>query len=297
MMPGPHTLGDQVGGIQTVIKAYERILPPRGIEIVHPNADCDLVVRHAGMGGGACDVAMLHGIYFTADYMASIHEYRANKHVVNTIRHATMVTVPSEWVAETLRRDFRINPVILPHGIFPEEWIHDYHYKPQTVLWAKNRHFDVCDPTPLNAIATRLPEFTFYSTATAGGSPKNVVQIGVQPPERIKQWIQRVSMVISTTKETWGITYAEAMAAGTPVVAANHGHVPTFVKHGIAGYVYNPRNLNDIEYGIRWTEENRSQLSANASKLASGLSWEPAADRIARALRLAYEMKTHGKRV
>ena len=228
MLPSPITLGDQVGGIQTVVRAYGKLLPERGIELVHPEAEEDIVVRHAGMGGGACDVSMLHGIYFTADYRAEINEYRANRHVVDSIRHASMVTVPSEWVAETLRRDFRIDPVILPHGIFPEEWVHDYEHKPRTVLWAKNRFYDVCDPTPLNAIAVRLPEFTFYATVTANNSPKNVVQIGIQSPDKIKEWIQRVSIVISTTKETWGIVFAEAMAAGTPVVAANHGHVPTF---------------------------------------------------------------------
>jgi glycosyltransferase involved in cell wall biosynthesis len=297
MMPNPSNIGDRVGGIQTVVRAYSEILPPHGIDLVHPDAEEDLVVRHAGMGGGACDVAMLHGIYFTADYRASKFEYRANKHVINSIRHATMVTVPSEWVAETLRREFRIDPVVLPHGIFPDEWRHSKDYRPKSVLWAKNRFYDVCDPTPLNAVAEELPDYTFFSTVVADGAPDNVVEIGIQPTEQIKDWIQQVSMVISTVKETWGIMYAEALAAGTPVVAADIGHVPNLVEHGVSGYVYSSRNLDDVIYGIKYVEQNRSQLSANASRLAGELAWSKQAGRIARALKLAHKMKLAGLRM
>lgn len=297
MMPHPAML-KKPSGITTVVKAYDRILPEHGVEIVHPNAEADILVMHAGMGGGVqCDVAMLHGIYFTADYDASTFEYRANTHVVNSIRGARVVTVPSEWVAETLRRDFRIDPIILPHGVFVDEWKHSLEPSKKTVLWAKNRFYDVCDPTPLNSIAERMPDFQFYSTVVAHGAPSNVREIGVQPHDKMKEWIQRVSMVISTVKETWGIMYAEALAAGTPVVTTNVGHVPNLVRHGVTGYVYNERSLNDAEYGIRWTEQYRSQLSANASQLAGELDWSKQAGRIARTLKLAHGLAVANRRM
>jgi glycosyltransferase involved in cell wall biosynthesis len=297
MMPGPYAPGKNVGGIQTVIGAYSRILPDYDIELVHPNAESDILVRHAGMGGGPCDVAMLHGIYFTSDYRASKYEWLANKHVVSSIRRARIVTVPSEWVAETIRRDFRIDPIILPHGIFPDDWAHNYAYTPKTVLWAKNRFYDVCDPTPLNDVAARMPDYKFFSTIAAPDAPTNVVEIGVQQPADIKQWIQRVEMVISTVKETWGIMYAEALAAGTPVVASGMGHVPNLVEHGVTGYIYEPGHPDDVVYGISWVNAHRKQLSANASQQASKLSWELAGKRVARTLWLAYEMRKHDKSI
>jgi glycosyltransferase involved in cell wall biosynthesis len=295
MAPNLHTIGDGVSGINTVVRAYDRILPEHDIELVPVDESHELAVTHAGMGSNVCDVAMLHGIYFTADYQANKAEWRANYHVVRSIRNALLVTVPSEWVARTIRRDFRIDPVIVPHGVFVEEWIHDHSHKPKTVLWAKNRYYDVCDPTPLNAIAARMPDFSFFTTVAAKDSPENVIEIGLQDPDHIKMWVQRVSMVISTVKETWGLLYAEALAAGTPVVAANYGHVPNLVDHGVSGYVYNRRNPDDIEYGIRWTEKNRDVLSGNASVLARQLSWQQAGVRLARVLRLAHRMKYNGK--
>ncbi|GAG97772.1 unnamed protein product, partial [marine sediment metagenome] len=282
--------GDNVGGIHTVVRAYAKILPQYDIQLVHPDAESDILVRHAGMGGGACDVAMLHGIYFTGDYRAAKNEWRANHYVISGIRRAKIVTVPSPWVAETLRRDFRLDPVILPHGIFPEEWVHDEVVIPKTVLWAKNRFYDVCDPTPLNNIAASMPDFTFYTTIAAPGAPGNVVPIGLQKSDKIKEWIQRVSIVISTVKETWGIMYAEALAAGTPVVAANLGHVPNLIKHGVNGYIYNPRHKGEVQYALRWVDQYRPTLSANASQLAGELSWEHAGERVARVLRLAQRM-------
>jgi len=291
MFPNPHRLGDGVSGIHTVVRSYARILPEFGIELVDVDDEADISVIHAGMGSHPCDVAMLHGIYFTADYKAHRSEWRANYHVVLGVRRASIVTVPSEWVAETLRRDFRLDPIILPHGIFPDDWKHSHKYAPKTVLWAKNRYYDVCDPTPLNSIALRLPDFRFFTTVAAPGAPANVMEIGVQSTEKMKGWVQKTSMVISTVKETWGILYAEALASGTPVVAANYGHAPSLVEHGVSGYVYDGQSMEDVEYGIRWVDKHRSQLSANASRLAGKLHWKHAGERIARTFRLAHKMR------
>jgi hypothetical protein len=291
MHPNHHHLGTKVSGIHTVIRAYSKILPKYDINLVDYNNSFDVMIAHAGIGGAQCDISMLHGIYFTDDYMAMKHEWKANEHVIESVRHSRLTTVPSEWVAETLRRDFRIDPIVIPHGIFVEEWLHNEKHVPKTVLWAKNRDWDVCDPTPLTAIAARLPDYAFFTTYAPPKSPKNIIQIGVQSSEAIKKWIAKSSMIISTVKETWGIIYAEALASGTPVVTANYGHVPNLVDHGISGYVYNRFNLDDVEYGIRWVNDHRDILSANARKQASKLSWQEAGERLARVVQLAMKMK------
>jgi hypothetical protein len=291
MAPNPHNIGDNVSGIHSVIRAYARLLPEYGIHFAKQDESATLMVTHAGMGMIDSDIAMLHGIYFTADYRASKEEWRANKNVVGSIARAGVISVPSPWVAETLRRDFRLDPIIIPHGVFTEEWVHNETIKPRTILWAKNRYYDVCDPSPLNSIAEYLPEFTFFTTVAASPHPSNVVPIGVQDTENIKKWIQRVSMVMGTVKETWGIVYAEALAAGTPVITTSKGHVKNLVTHGVDGYVYNPSNPLDIEYGVRWIESNRSQLSANASKRAGLLDWKHSIPRVARLFYAAQAMR------
>jgi glycosyltransferase involved in cell wall biosynthesis len=281
MFPNPHTMSTKaVSGIHTVVRAYARVFPEYNMELVHPDAGADVVVTHAGMAHNYADISMLHGIYFTDDYRASVNEWRANAHVVRSAVRARFITVPSEWVAETIRRDFRREPVVVPHGIFADEWVHSYPIVEKSVLWAKNRDFDVCDPTDLAVIAINMPDFNFVTTFYSGHPPANVSVIGVQPTDRMKTLIQKSSMVISTINETWGILYAEAMAAGTPVVAANWGHVPNLVPHGVAGYIYNRRDTQDAINGIEWVERHRATLSKNASVLARELRWQQAAERV-----------------
>lgn len=292
MVPDIGMIGTGVSGIHTVVRAYYRTLPKYGIELVPWQSKHDVSVAHAGMMAAFADVAMLHGLYFTADYNAPKHEWRANRHVIDSVRGSLYTTVPSPWVAETVRRDFRTEPIIIPHGVFWEEWQHSHDYIPDTVLWAKNRVFvDVCDPTPVNIIAKEMPDITFITTFAASGSPSNVVEIGLQDPNKIRLRIQKSALVLSTIKETWGLLYAEAQAAGTPVVTVDKGHVPTFVKHGVSGYCYKANSVEDMAKGIRYGLKYRDKLSSNAKKISRELTWDIAAERVARVVKLAHNRK------
>ena len=281
MFPNPHTISNtMVSGIHTVIRAYQRVFPEYDMHLVGPDDECDVIVTHAGMASNYSDIAMLHGIYFTQEYAASANEWRANVHVVNATRKARFITVPSPWVAETIHRDFLREPVVIPHGVFADEWEHSYDIKKKNVLWAKNRDYDVCDPADLADIARSMPDFHFITTFYRGAPPSNVSVVGVQPADRIKVLVQKCDIVISTINETWGILYAEAMAAGTPVVTANWGHVPNLVPHMKAGYTYNRFSPDDVIRGIRWASEHRDVLGKNAKKIAAELRWQIAAERI-----------------
>lgn len=293
MFPNPYTLDDKhVSGIGTVIRSYNRIFPEYDMEMVHPDSgDYSLLVTHAGISHYPADIAMMHGIYFTGEYQAGKNEWRANSHVIRAIRYARYVTVPSPWVAETFRRDFKIRPIIIPHGIFAEDWQHNFKPNSNVILWAKNRNYDVCDPTPLNDIAAMMPDLRFVTTFKSANAPRNVMEVGLIPSHKIKEALATSTVVISTVKETWGIMCAEAMACGTPVVTVNHGNVPNLVQHGVGGYCYQPGNLKDCVYGIRWTIEHRDILSRNARKLASELSWHEPAARIRKLCEIALEGK------
>ena len=47
-----------------------------------------------------------------------------------------------------------------------------------------------------------------------------------------------------TWPEPFGLTMAESMACGTPVLALNQGSIPEVIKHGVTGYVEN--NIDDL---------------------------------------------------
>lgn len=294
MYPNKNTMGSGVSGIHTVIDAYHKVLPGAGIELVDPSSGVfDVGIIHAGMMDYQTDIAMLHGIYFTGEYNAPRYERKANQFIIQSIMSARSVTVPSEWVAETLRRDFKIDPYIVPHGVFMDEWTPQKEYNPKQVLWAKNRAFsDVCDPTPVAAIASLMPDVEFVTTFAPAAPPKNVRVIGLQKKDKIKKLVSDSALVLSTVKETWGLLYIEAMAAGVPVVTVNHGHVPNLVIHGAGGYCYRPNDIEDMRDGIRWVINHRDKLSENARQIAALHSWDKAARYVRDVVELTME-KVH----
>ncbi len=276
MIPPPNISG--VSGINTVVNSYGEIAPDYDIHFVNSGEDISII--HGGMGGRKhqsmqADIAMLHGIYFTAEYHAPRWEKWANRLVIDNIMSAKTVTVPSDWVAKTLRKEFKIDPYILEHGVFWDYWQHDQQVKPTQIFWGKNRIFeDVCDPADLVKAAYSMPDLTFVTTLAPDYHPPNVHPVGILKPHEIRRVVQESAIVLSTVKETWGLLYIEALAAGTPVVTSNVGHVPNLVRHGIGGYCYRHGDIEDMQRGIRWTLEHRDTLSKNGKVIAKEYSWD-----------------------
>ena len=136
----PHPLGVRgASGIDQVVLAYGKHLPKFGVEIVHPDDDkFDLVAGHAGPGATVEHpfVCHVHGLHWTADYPCDTWQYAVNKTVIDSVRMANEVTVPSAWVAEAFQRDMRFTPHIIPHGIDASEWSHNTPHSGY-VLWNK----------------------------------------------------------------------------------------------------------------------------------------------------------------
>lgn len=266
-------------GIKRVVEFYHKYLPNYGVEFVGPNDNFDLIVAHAGATGINCDVSHLHGLYWTEDYPGHQAELHANKNVIDSIRYAKMVTVPSEWVAETIRRDCRFNPEIVPHGIEWDNWQHDLPSQ-NYVLWNKNRKFDVCDPQPVSELAARFPQVKFMTTFSKIPAP-NIQSIGIQPHEKMKTLVQQAGIYLATTKETFGIGTLEAMAAGIPVLGFAWGGTQDIVRHGVNGYLARPGDYDDLANGLKYCFEYRQILGNNGRKLAKNYTWEAVAKQVA----------------
>lgn len=280
MVPHQQQMGGE-SGIKRVIEAYFKYLPRFDIELVEQGATTyDLVASHAGILGGDCDVAHLHGIYFTADYQASYEEWTTNRHVVQSALSAKVVTVPSSWVAKTFQRDMRIQPEVLPHGIEAAEWRHTNKHEGY-VLWNKNRRGDVCDPSPIGRLAQLAPDVLFASTFAPAASSPNLKIIGTMEHSLMKEVVQRAAVYLSTTKETFGIGTLEALASGTPVLGWAYGGNLDLVEHGVTGYLAQPGNYDDLLTGLTYCLEYRDQLSENAVIAAKQWAWESVVERLA----------------
>jgi len=283
MIPSLDSFRSHESGIKRVIEAYYKYLPQFGIELVDDNPD--IIATHAGNPDGInCDVAHLHGLYWTADYNAGNAEYATNSHIVDSLRNAKQITVPSNWVAETIRRDMRINPHIIPHGIEWEEWESQ---EPQGyVLWNKNRsNIDVTNTKDLDWLQRNNQNTWFVSTFGLEGPNSRV--LGLLPHNEMKVAIERCSIYLSDTKETFGIGVLEAMAAGKPILGWANGGNLDLVQHGTNGYLAQPGNYDDLQFGLEFCLEYQKVLGENSRELVKQWTWESAIEKLVKVYELA----------
>lgn len=275
MHPSAADFKKEESGIRRVVEAYTKNLPKFGFEITRGN-DYDVSVSHAGSAPGA-DVVCVHGLYWTADYRAAAWEWHVNRDVINSVRLAKEVTVPSRWVQEVFQRDMRFNPTVLHHGVDADDWRHTYKNEGY-VLWNKNRDADVCSPEPMVILANQFPDIKFISTFAPHSAPTNVKVTGLLPHHQMKKSVQKAAVYLSSTKETFGIGTLEALAAGTPVLGFRHGGNIDIVEHGSTGYLATPGDYEELAYGLRYCLKYRNELSANAKESARLFTWDNACE-------------------
>lgn len=297
MVPGKGSEGDRASGISAVVHKYvEYLEKDHGVEFVNSPKDAELVVGHAGVTKQHCDVSIIHGLYWTGDYNASRGEYMANADIVESVRSAQEITVPSEWVQKVFQRDMHISPTVIYHGIEWQEWRHSKRHEGYA-LWNKNRPGDVCSPAAVTRLAKMFPKFQFVSTFSDGTPPKNMQVIGKQPHDKMQDIIQRASLYLSLVKETFGIGVLEAMASGCPVLGWDYGGNQILIQHGVNGYLAQPDNYEDLARGFEYCMDNAQVLGKNSSVLAQNYPWKNSVDRLYQVFESALEKKQRANTV
>ena len=299
MRPHVSEVQNQSNGIARVIEGYFAHLKEFDIELVEPDATTyDLVAAHAGITGGECDIAHLHGLYFTADYNASDWEWHVNSRVIEACRSAKIITVPNAWVAETIQRDMRLNPVVIGHGIDWQGWQHNQENRGY-VLWNKNRNFDVCDNSILDVLLSRFPDVQFVSTLPTQQNsgfinspmwPKNfrILPNGTKTPhDEMKGFVQRCGVYLSIAKETYSVGNLEAMASGKPILGWDWGGNSFLVRHGQTGYLAKVNDIDDLCKGLNYCLKYAKTLGANAREVVKEYTWAKACELVAGVYRLA----------
>lgn len=262
-------------GIGRIVHAQWKYLPQLGIEFVDED-QADIIVAHTQQFDlHDIDVLMVHGCYWTGDPGSGVYEkwhHHANFKIIEAARRARIITVPSEWVAEPFKRDMRVTPTVIGHGLDFDQWEpakEFYNY----VLWNKNRNSDVCDPTPALLMAKRGARVVSTFGPLGQELPETMQTIGTVDHERMRLLVQKAAVYLATVKETYGIGTLEAMACGVPVLGYRHGGTADLIEHKVTGYLVEPGDIDGLMEGLAYIQAHRSQLGANAREFARTRDW------------------------
>lgn len=252
-------------GVGQVLKYHKKYLRKLGVKIVQDAITADVTIDHLGCMPGA-GIHYSHGLWFGK---VDNGKAQQNAQIIETIRNARAVIVPSEYVAETFRRDFRINPYIVGHAVEYNEWQADVE-KGGYVLWNKNRASAVCNPEYMQEMAKRFPNQLFVSTF--GNPQPNVKITGALPFLEMKDYILKANVYLATSKETFCIGALEAMASGSPVLGFGRGGIADIASHKEDGYL--ATDFDDLCNGLLYIREHYSKMSGLAKKKAMSYNWE-----------------------
>lgn len=282
------------GGVRRVVEGQQKYLSKYGIDVVDSAEEADIIACHIEAPPPYLKlypnkplVGMCHGLYWS-EYIWENWSLKANQKVMELIRVADVVTAPSDWVANSILRHSNRRVVIIPHGVEVSEWNPGEAEVPY-VLWNKTRVDPICDPEPLNQVASIMPDVHFVSTF--GNEASNVTLTGRLGFEQAKSLIENAAVYLCTSRETFGIGTLEAMAAGVPVVAFNFGGQAEFLTHKYDSWLANPGDIEGLKEGIVWALENREEAGAAALKTAKQFTWERASVAYAKLFREIYDNK------
>lgn len=277
MTPTPSEAArDLTNAINQIVVQVNKYLPEFGVQLVEHPQNAAIYAGHAGQGSQApIHVAHFHGLYPTAQ---GSDNFAINREVIKNLKTAHVITAPSEWIADVIRRDMHIEPRVIGWGVDSEEWV-PRDERANYVIWNKARVDNVSNPAPMLALAARAHDVLFLTTFGTG--TPNVKTVGRQPYEVMKNYVRNAAVYLSTNVETFGIGLMEAMAAGVPVLSFRQGAQADYIEHGIHGFLAEPGDMEGLYQGLVYCLKHRERLGRNAREQAKHYTWQLVAEKFA----------------
>lgn len=245
-------------------------------------------------------VATLHQIFFEEDFSPEDWPrwHAVNESVLASLASADRVVAVAKWHLPLLRKA-GIEAAWIPNGadvsMFaaadPERFRRKHGLDAPFYLWAA-AFLRYKRPRLFFALAERFPDRQFVmlgrgvsreaARALLGREPPSNVRIlGELPrPDVIDAFAAAKAYVLPSSRETFAIAVLEALAAGTPVVAARGTGASDILEDGKTGFLFTPDDAEDLARAAEraWSLEGVGE--AGRALVEREFSWDAVVPRL-----------------
>lgn len=221
----------------------------------------------------------------------------------SALKNSNIIIAVSEAIKTDVEKtiDDRKKTLVIPNGIdfnyFQEISFNNKFHNPSIFFVGRLVKIKGCDLLikAVQLIKMRIPNIKVYIAGDGAQRKKlerlvqkleierNVIFLGyVSGNKKISMFKSVDVCVFPSRYESFGIVVLEAMACGKAIVASKVGGIPSLVKDGENGILFEPENIEELSRSIIRLLENeklRERMGSISKEIAKKYSWECMADR------------------
>jgi len=245
-----------------------------------------------------------HGIPFLVALRSTDFEYFLKykpwlkKHGQKIVDNAKYIV----FISPSLKRRFQqiygsayeAKSRVIPNGIHPSFWATDKYAKkdfhsPLELLYVGSFLKRKNVPSLIKLVNNYPARLTIVGKG--GDLEKKVLRMirdsdkvnylgQIDDPSRLIEVYRHSDVFIMTSSgETFGLVYIEAMSQGLPLIYSKETGIDGFFEPGSVGYAVNPKSLGEMKSSLDQIRSHYSQISNNCYKEARQFNWTTIAEK------------------
>jgi glycosyltransferase involved in cell wall biosynthesis len=290
-------------------RALKRLMKWERFDIIHGNAEeaffASDIARNFKAGylftshaNKILETGIVRGMMQPLTFLKNLNNYLIRSSAFKASRVITFSEFSKKLVFKGLRKKKGKRLVVVSPGIDPSWFVATRQAKgsKNLVLWGRMEEQKGISELlrALREVAGRIPEVRLHLIGEGNMTEsyrKQAKNLGVQDQVNFHGWMSTDAIqefiakcavgVFPSRVESFGMSMAEAMGAGLPIIATRVGALPEFIEHGVTGTLVPSGNIPALYRAILEKLENpdRAQAQANIGRetVRQRFCWDQAA--------------------
>ncbi len=290
-------------------RAMNRLMKWERFDILHGNAEeaffaCGIAKKftagyvftsHANM---IPETGMIRGLLHPLSFVKSLNNYLLRSSAYHASRIITLSEFSKKLIIKGLGQKKGKNVMVVSPGVDPSwfEVTRKAEGSKDLILWGRMEEQKGISELlrTLKEVVGRIPEVQLHLIGEGNRTEaykKQAQDLGVWDSVTFHGWMDVDAIqkfmgkcaigVFPSRIESFGLSMAEAMAAGLPIIASRVGALPEFIEDGVTGTLVPPSNVPALYRAIleklEYPERAETLADAGRETVRQRFSWDQAA--------------------